>query len=238
MLVGHSPVLSRCVRPTCYSKTLQPWNQRILTKSFSSNSIYRFSSTISSRSLAGNITAFYRTAPSKAHAVPLLYKVAGVAGVGLGLSLFTSHALFCEPVVGKSAPFIVDPPAELHSSPNPPPPPPPPPASSVKYLELTFGTVCGICAGVFVKKGSKAVAFILGGAFVFLQYLGSLSLVRVDWSRAAQRFENLFYSRDATGVKRPPNVGSLMRWLTDFLTADFQQRASFIAGFALGLRIG
>lgn len=114
---------------------------------------------------------------------------------------------------------------------------------------------------MFVKKGAKAVAFAMGGVFVLLQvrifrhthprldtsgltvgcgaqYLGSMSLVRVDWSRAATRFENLFYTKDATGATRPPNVGSLFRWIVDFLTADFQQRASFIAGFTLGLRIG
>jgi FUN14 domain-containing protein 1 len=38
--------------------------------------------------------------------------------------------------------------------------------------------------------------------------------------------------------RRPPNVYSLYRWLADFLTANFQQRASFVAGLALGLRIG
>jgi hypothetical protein len=46
---------------------------------------------------------------------------------------------------------------------------PPPPASSVNVYELTFGTVAGICAGVFIKKGAKAVAFFLGGVFVLLQ---------------------------------------------------------------------
>jgi FUN14 family len=35
--------------------------------------------------------------------------------------------------------------------------------------ELTFGTVCGVCAGVFVKKGAKALAFFFGGVFVLLQ---------------------------------------------------------------------
>lgn len=54
----------------------------------------------------------------------------------------------------------------------------------------------------------------------------------------ASRFENLFYTTDAQGVRRAPNVGSLLRWIIDFLTADFQQRATFIAGFALGLRVG
>lgn len=35
--------------------------------------------------------------------------------------------------------------------------------------ELSFGTVCGICAGVFLKKGAKALAFVFGGVFVLLQ---------------------------------------------------------------------
>jgi len=52
------------------------------------------------------------------------------------------------------------------------------------------------------------------------------------------RFEDLFYSRGACGHSKPPNVLSLWRWLIDFLTADFQPRASFLAGFALGLRVG
>ena len=67
--------------------------------------------------------------------------------------------------------------------------------------------------------------------------MGSLSVVRVDWGRAASRFENLFYTKDVAGVKRPPTVGSLFRWIIDFLTADFQPRATFVAGFALGLRV-
>jgi len=90
---------------------------------------------------------------------------------------------------------------------------------------------------VFIKKGAKAIAFILGGVFVLLQYLGSTSIIRVDWAKAASRFENLFY-RTEGGVRRPPNLGSLWRWFIDFLTADFQQRASFIAGLSLGIRIG
>jgi hypothetical protein len=48
---------------------------------------------------------------------------------------------------------------------------PSPPQSSIKTYELTFGAVCGICAGVFIKKGAKAIAFLLGGVFVLLQVL-------------------------------------------------------------------
>ncbi|KAJ3726132.1 hypothetical protein C8R42DRAFT_660076 [Lentinula raphanica] len=80
--------------------------------------------------------------------------------------------------------------------------------------------------------------FFLGGVFVLLQYLGSFSLLRVDWARMGQRFESLFYTTDAAGTKRAPTIWSAWNWLVDFLTADFQPRASFLAGLALGLRIG
>lgn len=43
------------------------------------------------------------------------------------------------------------------------------PKSNINLYELSFGSVCGICAGVFVKKGAKALAFVLGGVFVLLQ---------------------------------------------------------------------
>lgn len=45
----------------------------------------------------------------------------------------------------------------------------PPIESSVNIAQLSFGTACGICAGIFVKKGFKALAFLLGGLFVILQ---------------------------------------------------------------------
>jgi FUN14 domain-containing protein 1 len=52
------------------------------------------------------------------------------------------------------------------------------------------------------------------------------------------KFEDLVYGRNASGKKRPPTLPSIWRWLIDFLTADFQPRASFVAGLALGLRLG
>ncbi|KAF7338378.1 hypothetical protein MVEN_02063500 [Mycena venus] len=116
---------------------------------------------------------------------------------------------------------------------------PPPPGSSVNVYELTFGTVAGICAGVFIKKGAKAVAFFLGGVFVLLQYFGSFGVLKVDWEGMGSRFQRVFYTTDPkTGNKATPTIYSLWRWMVDFLTADFQPRASFIAGLALGLRIG
>jgi hypothetical protein len=50
---------------------------------------------------------------------------------------------------------------------------PQPPQSMVSVPQLTFGATCGICAGVFVKKGFKLIAFALGGVFVLLQVSAS-----------------------------------------------------------------
>ncbi len=64
---------------------------------------------------------------------------------------------------------------------------PPPPSSIINVYELTFGSVCGICAGIFLKKGAKAVAFVFGGAFVLLQvssllYAGSIYINAISES--------------------------------------------------------
>ncbi|KAF5380926.1 hypothetical protein D9615_003874 [Tricholomella constricta] len=162
--------------------------------------------------------------PMQRSAAPLLFKMAGVAGIGLGIS--------------KSIPEVHCDETTRPAVPTSPPLYPSPPASSVSLYQLSFGTLSGICAGVFIKKGAKAAAWFLGGIFVLLQYLGSTSVVRVDWGRAASRFENAFYTTDATGSKAAPTIVSLWTWLLNFLTADFQPRASFIAGLVLGLRIG
>ncbi|KAG5727658.1 hypothetical protein E4T56_gene12298 [Termitomyces sp. T112] len=157
-----------------------------------------------------------------------------VAAVGLGLSANSQH-VYCDapwPVatVTPDGTHVADN-TSLQDY-------PPPPVSSVSLYQLSFGTVTGICAGVFIKKGIKAVAWFLGGIFVLLQYLSSTSLVRVDWGGLTTRFENKFHVRDTSGISRPPTVLALWKGLLDFLTADFQPRASFIAGLVLGLRIG
>jgi len=170
--------------------------------------------------------AYARTLPVK-NRLPFMYKAAGLAGVGIGISAFSAPAVHCE-----------GPPTAAQPAPPVHPDGLPPPQSSVNLYELSFGTVCGVCAGVFIKKGIKTLAFVIGGVFVLLQYLGSSSVVKVDWAVVGKRFENLFYTRDALGNKRAPNVGSLWNWMVNFLTANFQQRASFIAGLALGLRVG
>ena len=53
----------------------------------------------------------------------------------------------------------------------------PPPESILSVYQLSFGAVCGVCTGVFLKKGLRAIAFLLGGVFVLLQ----VSLTPVHW---------------------------------------------------------
>jgi len=109
----------------------------------------------------------------------------------------------------------------------------------LNVYQLSFGAVCGICTGVFVKKGLRAIAFLLGGIFVLMQYLSSKSYITVDWKRLAGRYDSAFASKAGPGEQpRPPTVQSLYNWFVDFITANFQQRASFLAGIALGLRLG
>ncbi|KIM80735.1 hypothetical protein PILCRDRAFT_9185 [Piloderma croceum F 1598] len=170
------------------------------------------------RTLTTEAVSVARSIPRKG-GLPFIFTAAGVAGIGFGL---TRSQIHCD---SPTQPQISEYPS--------------PPTSTVNFYELSFGTVCGLCAGIFIKKGAKAVAFLLGSVFVLLQYLGSTSVVRIDWARMGSRFENLFYTRDSiTGNKKAPNVFSLWNWLVDFLTANFQQRASFLAGLALGLRVG
>lgn len=97
---------------------------------------------------------------------------------------------------------------------------------------------------MFIKKGLKLIAFLLGGGFVFLQYLSSQRVVSVDWSKLGQRYSNVLES-SAGGPADPKAKGwsgsmgaRIYHRFVDFLTANFQERASLLAGLALGLRLG
>jgi len=208
-------------------------HQAALRRTFFQNSLKRAAHPLQRAPIISPL----RARPLSTYATPRRSIVAlgtGLAGTGLGLTFYANlQRLNCEPMAPASQPHT-----KATSGSSDPMALPPPPESAVNMYELTFGTLCGVCAGIFVKKGAKTLGFIFGGIFVLLQYLGSASIIKIDWTRAASRFESLFYTLEANGTRRPPTVYSLWRWLIDFLTADFQPRASFIAGFALGIRIG
>ncbi|TIB86867.1 hypothetical protein E3Q06_01414 [Wallemia mellicola] len=112
------------------------------------------------------------------------------------------------------------------------------PESIVNYRHLGFGSVCGICCGVFLKKGAKILAFFIGAAFVFLQYMRSQGLIVVKWDNISRRY-NASLKRKVGDNSTSDGVAVARVWnrLVDFLTADFQSRATFIAGLGLGLRL-
>ncbi|KAG8996925.1 hypothetical protein FRB95_005513 [Tulasnella sp. JGI-2019a] len=160
-----------------------------------------------------------------------------VAAVGLHLSLMPKLRFEPgSPAMTTTATAPVTPAATSPSEPVPATPP----TSGLDVYNLSFGTVCGICAGVFVKKGAKAFAFFLGGIFVMLQYFTSINILDMKWGKLSSRFEGTFYSTPAAPgeAPRPPTVLALWNWMVDFLTADFPPRATFLAGFVLGLRLG
>ena len=44
-----------------------------------------------------------------------------------------------------------------------------PTQSILSPYQLSFGAICGVCAGIFVKKGAKFVAFTFGAVYVLMQ---------------------------------------------------------------------
>lgn len=117
------------------------------------------------------------------------------------------------------------------------------PESIVNIYQLSFGTICGVCAGVFIKKGLKLIAFLLGGCYILLQYMNSQRLISVNWSAINSRYDKLVGSAAGpeTGSVSAYRGSTLQRiWnrTTNFLMADFQPRATFMAGLVLGLRLG
>ncbi|GAA5938741.1 FUN14 domain-containing protein [Sporobolomyces koalae] len=130
-----------------------------------------------------------------------------------------------------------------HVSSIPPPPPATPEykeAESILNLrDLGFGTVSGICVGVFVKKGLRAAAFFLGGIFVFMQYMSSRSLININWSGLTNSYDKFITSKAGPSSAQGGNrLGGLWTWFIDFVGADVQSRATFVAGVLLGFRIG
>ncbi|KWU41645.1 hypothetical protein RHOSPDRAFT_22636, partial [Rhodotorula sp. JG-1b] len=111
--------------------------------------------------------------------------------------------------------------------------------SIVNIRDLSFGTVSGICVGVFVKKGLRALAFALGGVFVLLQYLSSRNFVTVDWGAITRTYDSNVTSRFGPPAAKGGNrLRGLGAWFLDFVCANLQSRATFVLGVMLGLRLG
>lgn len=107
--------------------------------------------------------------------------------------------------------------------------------SILSIRKLSFGTLTGICVGIFVRKGLTFLAFLAGGGFIILQYLHSKSLIKIDWKTWSNRYDSKIRSIETS--RSSQSRKSITARFLEFLTSDFQYRSTFLVGFCLGLRI-
>ena len=84
--------------------------------------------------------------------------------------------------------------------------------------------------------------------------MSSKSFVNVDWKKLASSYDTTFGTKNSEGVISHPTAKGAGNWIIDFVTANFQresqlryargatadmiERASFLAGLVLGVRLG
>ena len=95
--------------------------------------------------------------------------------------------------------------------------------------ELGFGGVAGAIVGYTAKKITKLAALILGLLFIALQTLVYFKFVSVDWNAVQHTAEHVW--TDAQGVTLADRVWAV-------LSANLPFGGGFVAGFALGFKLG
>ncbi len=95
--------------------------------------------------------------------------------------------------------------------------------------ELGFGGVAGAIVGFTAKKVTKLVALVLGLIFIVIQTLVYLKLVAVDWNAVQHTAEHVW--KDTQGVTLADRA-----W--EILIANLPFGGGFVAGFALGFKLG
>lgn len=146
---GLLPTLARAARPTLQKRGFH----------FLPNSGPRVAANPFKRVHDTHVLARARPAPKQGKGNSTLMYSIGLGLAGFALTTKVARCDSIQPVPAQPMPaqprrpVVAD--DEVHSM--------------VSIPTLTFGAVTGICAGVFVKKGFKLVAFVLGGVFVLLQ---------------------------------------------------------------------
>jgi uncharacterized membrane protein (Fun14 family) len=92
--------------------------------------------------------------------------------------------------------------------------------------QLGVGGVAGLCVGYALKKLGKIVAFIIGLAFIGLELLAYKGIISINYDALQQ-----------WGSELIGQVGALEGILT-LIIANLPFAASFLVGFAIGLKIG
>ena len=97
------------------------------------------------------------------------------------------------------------------------------------WATLGFGGVAGAIVGYTAKKVTKLAALVLGGVLILVQILVHLGFVEVHWKAVQDTAETVW--RDPRGVTLADRA-----W--DVLVANLPFGGGFVAGFALGFKIG
>jgi uncharacterized membrane protein (Fun14 family) len=95
--------------------------------------------------------------------------------------------------------------------------------------QLGFGGVAGAIVGYTSKKLTKLAALLLGVIFLVIQTLVYLKFVSVDWEAVQHTAEHVW--RDPHGV-------TLAERAWEILSANLPFGGGFVAGFALGFKVG
>ncbi|MCX6647851.1 MAG: hypothetical protein NTV61_00450 [Candidatus Bathyarchaeota archaeon] len=92
--------------------------------------------------------------------------------------------------------------------------------------QLGVGGVAGLCVGYALKKMGKIVAFIIGLAFIGLELLAYKGIIDIHYD-----------ALQAWGSELIGQVGALEGVMT-LIIANLPFAASFLVGFAIGLKMG
>lgn len=95
--------------------------------------------------------------------------------------------------------------------------------------ELGFGGVAGAIVGYAAKKLTKLAALMVGLLFIVIQGLVYLKFVSVDWNAVQHSAEHVW--KDTQGV-------TLAERAWDVISANLPFGGGFVAGFALGFKVG
>ncbi len=94
---------------------------------------------------------------------------------------------------------------------------------------LGFGGVAGAIVGYTAKKVTKLLALLLGLVFILIQVLVYQGFITVDWGAV---------QKTAEGVWVDPAGTTLADRAWAILTGNLPFGGGFIAGFALGFKLG
>jgi len=94
-------------------------------------------------------------------------------------------------------------------------------------LQLGAGGIIGFAAGYALKKLTKIVAFILGLFILALMYLNYVGIIEVNWVGL------LGWTEEALTW-----IGHHYTPIVSFIITNIPFAASFVAGFAIGIKTG